>query len=312
MFLKKKIISLIILNLIFFLLSFSILKANEVKILFKINEEIATNIDVENEYNYLTSLNPSLKNIDKSQVLSFAKNSLIKEMVKKFEISKYYELNTKNETVDMMIKKIYKNLNLTSESQFKGYLNENNLNFNEVYKKIEIEAVWNQMIYTKFKDKISINENKIKEKILMNPKKIEKLLLSEIVIEFKNKSEIQNIYNQIVKNIKEIGFEETVIKFSVSNSRNKSGSLGWINKNSLSKNILEELSNVDVGQITKPILISSGILILKLNDKQLVEQDINIEQEINKMIEYEMNKQLNNLSSIQYNKIKNSLLINEY
>ena len=97
MILKKNIINLIIfINLIFFSFLFSNLKANEVIILFKINEKIATNIDVENEFNYLTSLNPKLKDIDESQVLEFAKNSLIKEIVKKFEISKYYELNKKN------------------------------------------------------------------------------------------------------------------------------------------------------------------------------------------------------------------------
>ena len=313
MILKKNIINLVIFtNLIFFLLLFSNLKANEVKILFKINEKIATNIDVENEFNYLTSLNPKLKDIDESQVLEFAKNSLIKEIVKKFEISKYYELNKKNESVDIMIEKIYRNLGINSEEQFKKFLNENNLDFNEVYQKIEIEAVWNQMIYNRFKDKISIDENQIKEKILRNPKKIEKLLISEIIIGFKNKSEVQNIYSQIIKSIDDIGFEETVIKFSISNSKNKSGSLGWINKNSLSKNIIEELNDIDVGEITKPILVSSGMMILKLNDKKLVQQDINIDQEINKMIDYEMNKQLNNLSTIHYNKIKANLIINEY
>ncbi len=312
MILSKKIINLIVLNFLFIVFFCSALKTSEVKILLKINKEIATNIDVENEYNYLTSLNPSLKNIDKSQVLSFAKNSLTKEMVKKFEILKYYQLDKKNETVDIMIEKIYKNLGIDSKVQFQNYLSENNLNFNDVYKKIEIEAVWNQMIYSKFKNKISIDENQIKKKILSNPKKIEKLLLSEIITEFENKSEVENIYNQIIKSINDIGFEETVIKFSISNSKTKSGSLGWINKNSLSKNILEELNDINVGEITRPILVSSGMLILKLNNKKLVEQDINLDQEINKMIEYEMNKQLNNLSTIHYNKIKANLIINEY
>ncbi len=313
MIFKKYIINLIIvINLIFYLFLYSTSKAKEVKILFKINNKIATNIDIENEFNYLTSLNPTLKNIDESQVLSFAKNSLIKEVVKEFEILKFYKLNKKNESVDIMIEKIFRNLGLNSEEQFKKYLNKNNLDFNEVYQKIEIEAVWNQMIYSKFKDKIYIDKNKIKEKILRNPKKIEELLLSEIIVEFKNKSEVQNIYNQIIKSINDIGFEETVIKFSISNSKNKSGSLGWINKNSLSKNIIEELEGIEVGDITKPILVSSGMLILKLNDKKLIEQNINIDQEINKMIDYEMNKQLNNLSSIHYNKIKANLIINEY
>ena len=132
------------------------------------------------------------------------------------------------------------------------------------------------------------------------------------MVEFKNKNEIPIIYNEITNSINEIGFEETVIKFSNSNSKTKSGSLGWVNKNSLSKNILAALNNVTVGEITKPILISSGVLILKLNDKKLIEENINLDLEINKIIDFEMNSQLNNLSTIYYNKIKNNLTINEY
>ena len=312
MIFKKGLLNVILFYLITFLFLTLSLKANEVKILLKINEEIITNVDVENEYNYLTSLNTSLKDINQSQVLLFAKNSLIKEIIKKSEISKYYELEKQNETVDMMIKTIYKNLGVNSEAEFKKYLNENNLKFNDVYKKIEIEAVWNQMIYQKFRDKIFIDEKKIKEKILNNPKKIENLLLSEIVVNFENKNEIQNIYNQIINSIKNIGFKETVIKFSISNSKTKSGSIGWVNKNSLSKNILNELKNIKVGQITKPILISSGILILKLDNKKIEEQNVDLEFEMNKMIDYEMNTQLDNLSTIYFNKIKNNLPINEY
>ena len=312
MIFKKKITKIIIINLIFFLISISLIKANEVKILFKINDQIITTIDVENEYNYLTSLNPSLKDLDKFQVLSFAKNSMLKEVVKKIEILKYYELNKKNETVDIMIKKIFQNLGLNSEAQFKKYLSENNLNFEDIYKKIEIESVWNQMIYSRFKNKILIDEEAIKKKILDNPKKTENLLISEILVEFKNRTEIRDIYNKIVNSINDIGFEESVIKYSISNSKINSGSLGWINKSSLSKNILDELNNIKIGEFTKPIIVSSGMLILKLNDKKLVDQDINLDYEIEKVIDFEMNNQLNKLSTIHYNKIKNTLSINEY
>lgn len=312
MIFKKKITKIIIINLIFFLISISLIKANEVKILFKINDQIITNIDVENEYNYLISLNPSLKDLDKFQVLSFAKNSMLKEVVKKIEILKYYELNKKNETVDIMIKKIFQNLGLNSKDQFIKYLSENNLNFEDIYKKIEIESVWNQMIYSRFKDKILIDEEAIKKKILDNPKKTENLLISEILVEFKNKTEVKDIYNKIVNSINDIGFEESVIKYSVSNSKINSGSLGWINKSSLSKNILDELNNIKIGEFTKPIIISSGMLILKLNDRKLVDQDINLNYEIEKVIDFEMNNQLNKLSTIHYNKIKNTLSINEY
>ena len=145
-------------QLIFLILFSVVLKANEVKIIKKIGEEIITNIDVENEYNYLTTLNVSLKQISQKQVISFAQNSLIKEKIKKNELLKFYDLNKKNETVDLMIEGIYRKLGLNSLQDFKQYLKNNNLDYNDVYKKIEIESVWNEMIYQRFKDKIFIVE----------------------------------------------------------------------------------------------------------------------------------------------------------
>ena len=52
--------------LIFLIFLFSInLNANEIKILAKVNNNIITNIDIKNEYNYLITLNTSLKEIEK-------------------------------------------------------------------------------------------------------------------------------------------------------------------------------------------------------------------------------------------------------
>ena len=306
----KKITSLFFIFFIFFF-SFD-LKANEVKILAKVNNNIITNIDVKKEYNYLITLNTSLKEIDKQQVLQYAKDSLIKEKIKEIEILKIYELNKKNKTVDLMIENILENLGFNSKIEFENYLENNNLTLNEVYKKIEIEAVWNQMIYTKFKDKLFIDEDELKKKISKDRNKIENLLLSEIIVPLKNKNEINIKYDEIVKSINSIGFKETVIKFSISNSKNNSGLLGWVDKNTLSKKIQNQLQDLDIGEITKPILISSGIMILKLEDKKLIEKNTNNEIELEKLINFEMNNQLNNFSSIFFNKIKKDIIVNEY
>ena len=294
---------------IIFLVLFSVtLKASEVKIIAKIGNEIITNIDINNEYNYLTALNVSLKQISKDQVISFAQNSIIKEKIKKNELLKFYKLNNRNQTVDSMIEGIYKKLNINSLNEFKLYLKNNNLEFENVYKKIEIESVWNEMIYQKFKDKIFIDEEELKRVILNNKEEIESLFISEIVINIKSKDEINRSYNELVKNIETHGFKESVLKFSISSSKNNSGTIGWINKNSLSKKIQEALDEIQVGEITKPILISSGLLVLKLEDKKFLENNSNPDEELQKKINFEMNSQLNNFSRIYYDKIKKNFL----
>ncbi len=308
MLFRKKIKYYLFIQFILLTILLSTLKANEVKIISKIGNEIITNVDVKNEYNYLVTLNKSLKEIDKNEVISFAQNSLLKEKIKKNEIVKFYELNQKNETVDLMIEGIYKNLGLESKDGFKKYLENNNLKFDDVYKKIEIEAVWNQMIYQKFKDKIFIDEKKLKKKILDNENEIESLLLAEIVLNLENKKEIDKKYNELIKNINTFGFKESVLKFSISNSKSNSGKIGWVNKNNLSKKIQLALNEIKIGEITKPILISSGLLVLKLEDKKFEKKNNNLNKELQKLIDFEMNRQLNSFSTIYFNKIKKNFL----
>ena len=77
-----------------------------------------------------------------------------------------------------------------------------------------------------------------------------------------------------------------------------------VNKNNLSKNIQNSIKDLNSGDVSKPILISSGMLVLKLEDRKFEEPNKNIEQEFQKLFEFEMNSQLNNFSNIYFNKVK--------
>ena len=286
--------------------------AIEVKILVKIDNDIITNIDVQNEYNYLIALNKNLQKFEMMKVMDFAKESLIKEKVKEKEIIKYYDFEKKNKDVENMIKNIYLNLGLNSQNEFKEYLKQFNLEFNDVYRKIKIETIWNQFIYNKFREKLIINENEIKNRILQNQEDIESLLLYELVFDFNNKNEIKTKYDQIVTTINEKSFEEAIIEYSIAPSKKNSGSLGWVNKNSLSEMVKKEIENLGIGQISPPITIPSGILLIKLVDKKIINQNINIENEVEKMKIVEINQQLNNLSTMYFKQIEKEIIINEY
>ena len=306
--LNLRILSLVI--LIF--LHIGHLNASEVKIITKINNEIITNIDIEKEYQYLIALNKSMQNIEKDKIINYAKQSIIKEKIKKIELQKFYILNQKNEMIDVMIKGIYENLDFNSTNDFKNYLKNRNLNFDEIYKKIEIETLWNQMIYEKYNNKIIINEESLKKEILKNPKEVESYYLYELVYDYKNKDEVIKKYKQIMDSINLIGFKETVLKFSISQSKTNFGLLGWINKNALSDEIQKQITNLSKGEITKPIIIPSGILLLKLEDKKIENLDINIDMALKEIIKFETNNQLNNYSLIHFNKVKSKLFIDEF
>ena len=284
----------------------------ETKIIHNIQNEIITNIDIKNEFKYLMALNNSLKELDKEKILSISNESIIREKIKKIEISKNFkEIKLEENYSNTLIKNIYSRLNLKSTNEFKKYLKDYDLTISDIKKKITIDALWNELIIQKFSSKININREKIKETILKNNKILSKeYQLSEIIFEVANKEEIEKKYNEVVKSINEIGFENSAASYSFSESGKIGGDIGWINENSLNNNIRKNISGLKVGEFTKPIILSNGILVLKLINTKNSETTIDIENELKKAINYERNRQLNQYSKIYYNKIKKNLDFN--
>jgi len=287
-------------------------KAIESKIIHNIGNEIITNIDIKREFKYLIALNSSLKELSKEKILNISNESIIREKIKKIEILKNFkEIKLDDEYYNVLLKNIYSRLNIRSINEFELYLKDYDLTINDIKTKITIDALWNELIIQKYKAQISINENEIRKDILMNSKiQSKEYQLSEIIFEVENKEEIEKKYKEIVKSINEIGFENTAATYSFSDSAKIGGDIGWINENSLNDNIKTNINSLEVGGFTKPIVLSNGILILKLINTKNLDTTVDIENELKKIINYERNRQLNQYSKIYYNKIKKNLDFN--
>ena len=284
----------------------------ETKIIHNIQNEIITNIDIKNEFKYLVALNNSLKELDKEKILSIASESIIREKIKKIEISKNFkEVKLNEDYINILLKKIYSRLNLKSIDEFETYLKNYDLKIIDIKAKITIDALWNELIKKKYSSKVVINEAAIKKELLKNSKiQSKEYQLSEIIFEVENKEEIEKKYKEVAKSINEIGFENSAATYSFSESAKIGGDIGWINENSLNNNIRKNISSLKIGEFTKPIILSNGILILKLINTKNSETTIDIENELKKAINYERNRQLNQYSKIYYNKIKKNLDFN--
>ena len=298
--------------IIFLCCAFSGAKAIESKIIYNIENEIITNIDIKKEFKYLIALNNSIKELNKEKILDISNESIIREKVKKIEILKNFkEIKIDEDYYKTLLGNIYSRLNLKSVSEFEIYLKDYDLKINDIKTKITIDALWNQLIFQKYNSKVTINETELKKKILKNSKiQSKEYLLSEIIFEVTGKEEINKRYNQIIKSINEIGFENSAVTYSFSESAKIGGDIGWINENSLNDNIRREINTLQIGELTKPIILSNGILVLKLINIKNSETTIDIENELKKVINYERNRQLNQYSKIYYNKIKRNLDFN--
>lgn len=295
-------------------MSFSIqAKAEDnILLLYKINNEIITNVDVENEKKYLIALNSQLETLDEKQLITIAEDSIIREQIKRIELMKYYKLGQKNPSIDQVMKQFYQRIGLKSNEEFKDHLKKYNLNINDVRKKFEIESTWNQYIYTKFKNRIDIDEKKLKKKINDNKTDTKSYLLSEIV--FKNESD--NFQKNRIKNInisiREIGFSNTANLYSIAESKKIAGNIGWVNEKFLSEIIISNLKILKIGEYTQPINVGANSLILKIEDLKIEKAEINQKKELEKLIYFETNKQLDKFSLIYFNRIKLDAIINEY
>jgi len=304
-----------LIGIIFCLLFFFISKpfSLENKILYKINNEIITSIDIEEEYRYLIALNDNLKKLRQNEILEISKKSIIKEKIKIIEINKNFK-NPKipEEILQQILKNFYTRLNINNLDDFKKYLISNNVKYQDVKNKIEIESLWNELIIAKFSSKIQVNENEIRKNLIENQKKFSKsYLLSEIFFEISNSNQLDSKYKEIKEIIREKGFENAAASLSTSNTANQGGKIGWIDEDSLNENLKTILSELNINEITDPLTMPGGFMILKINEIKIKEKNQNIESELKRIVNLKKNNQLKKFSKVYFDKVKKDIKIHE-
>ncbi len=305
---KKTIISLVII----FLSIISGANSAENKILFKLNNNIITTVDILNEIKFLSIINKDFANLDKNKQIEIAKNSQIRQKIKFIEILKFRKnLNLDDDIFENIIKNNFLNFKINSLKEFEVFFEKQNLDTKFVKEKIAIDTFWKSFIYEKFSKNVIINKNEIKMDIAKMGKQKE-YLLYEIVFDINENKELNKKINLIKKTINEKTFTEAAFIYSISDTSKNGGKLGWVKESMLSKTIKNEIKTISVGEFTDPIVIPGGFLILYIEDTKVVKNEINQEVEIKKIIEKKTNDQLNLFSNIYLNKIKKTIQINEF
>lgn len=287
---------------------------SNIKIKYKIENEIITNIDIEEEKKYLIFLNPNLKKLNTEQITKISENSLIREIIKKRELKRIFKDFEDKKFIDRVKLNLFKFKGVNNENEFKKILFSQDINYERVIDKIKYEGMWNELIFRKYINSVRINEKNLRLKLtnkISNNKKFE-YNLSEILFEIKDTNDLNKLYKEILDYININSFDAAVSKYSISNSSLSGGKLGWIKETLLSENLVKILNSLKNGSITKPIKYPNGYLVLKINNKREIKQNIDLEKELQEMIKFEQNKQLNQFSLLFYKKLKQNIEINEY
>ena len=296
--------------IIFFLIfKFNNGHALENKILIKVDQKIITTIDILNEINYITSLNPSFKTADQNTKFEIAKNSLIKQALKEKEIYKIFKnIDLKEDDFKRILINQYSNKDLGNINSVEQYLKKFELGLSDLFEKTEVNTYWNEMIVQRFNKNININRDNIKENLLKNNFQKE-FNLSEILFSISADEKLEIRYNTIIEDINKNGFDATALKFSLSDTSSQGGLIGWVKESALNQNIMQILNEYQANMITKPIRIPSGFLILKINDIREINKYSNLDQEIEQIVKLQINNQLSQFSNILIEKIRKEVEI---
>lgn len=304
---KKK---YLLIYIIFFLLLFQKV-SSEIKIIYQIEDEIITTQDIKEEIKYLKIIQ-NLSNLNDDELFQISISSQLKEKIKKKEIIKYYDISyedEKNKNLSVkLLSQVGKKLGFSSLNDLEKNLNAMNIDLISMKKKLLIENYWNQLIYDKYINLIKVDENKINnqlQRLINSNTDLLSFELSEIVFLEKNEKEFNNKYEEILRSIENIGFEESALLFSISESASSNGNIGWVNEAQVSEIILNEIKNLKIGEFSKPINTSSGKIILKVNNKKNISKSLNIEKQKENLIQYEKNRLLNQFSILYYKEIEN-------
>ena len=270
------------------------------KIIAKVGNEIITNYDIINEINTILALaNKKANEKDFKNLQNIAFNSLKKKLIKdsqieRFKITKYSQVDVSN-----YVLKLEKKLQLDNESleeHFKKY----GANYGVFLEGVITNLKWNTLIYSLYNKQLDVDEELIKSelnKIKNEKSRVEEFNLSEIVLANWDEDKLIKIKNSI----KEKGFEETAKLNSNSVSSVAGGSIGWVNSKSISSMYLKEILKLKKTQVSEPLEINNNIVIIKLNDKRILNNsNLNLVELEKQIIKKKKQEKLNIFSDSHY------------
>ena len=303
----------IILFFFFINISTNLVSAN-IEIKYKINNDIITNTDIDNEKNYLLFIRPSLKSLPNKEIIKISENSLIREIIKKNELNEVFDINEADKYINKVKKNLYRFTNVNNEIDLKKLLKRNNIEYENVIEKMKYESLWNELIFRKFNSLVKLNKNKLRSDLelkIKNNKKYE-YNSSELLFELNKTEKVYKTYEDIIDYVKLNNFKSAAFKYSIANSSKSGGEIGWVKETLLSKDLNNKLKKLKKNEITEPIKYPNGYLILKINDKREMKQIVNFDEEFKDLVNFEKNKQLNQFSILFYKKLKQNSKINAY
>ena len=299
--------------LIFLLQSQTLFADISNKIVLTVGSLPITLYDLKQEVKLLSILNPGkLENESIEDLQSLGIESLTIKKIKEQEIKKNKLDDTEDEEfVEYEISRVLKSLNMDKPALEKVFA-ENQLEISDLKNHISIEIKWNRLVYGMYQNKIKIDEESVNKKVeeySMKENSYDEYFLSEIIVPVSDSQNPNDVYQKVKSRLFSEKFENVAREISISQTRDAGGEVGWVNEKTIAEIVIKKIKDLNVGEITSPILIPEGIMIIKLNNKREIKNEINKDQLKRKIILNERDKMLATYSKMYFNKLKSNAMI---
>tara|TARA_B100000029_G_scaffold390072_1_gene386777 strand:- start:268 stop:1200 length:933 start_codon:yes stop_codon:yes gene_type:complete len=305
---KKKIRSFIVIFFLIFITS-KVHAAINNSVIIAVGNLPITYLDLVKEMKIISIIsNNKIDDSNREQIKGIAVKTLVKRKIKEIEINKHNIKDYNKNDLEKLIIKTSMNIG-TDKEGLKNIMRINNLSFEEIRKRFQVDLKWNSLIFQLYKNKVSLNMSEIENKInaeLNNMETSRLVLLSEIEINRPEEND-KIVVNKVIENIKIEGFENTAKKFSISKSSEFGGNIGWLNEKKLSKEIYDSIKNLKTNELSKPIYLKETILIIKKMDEKILEK--NIEKIKTRIVQMEKEKKLEMFSNSHFSNLERTTQI---
>jgi len=283
------------------------------KIVLTVGNLPITLYDLKQEVKLLSILNPGkLENQSVEDLQSLGIESLTIKKIKEQEIKKEQLDNTENEEfVEYEISRILESLNMDKQT-LERVLAKNQLEIDDLKNHILIQIKWNRLVYAIYQNKIKIDEESVNRKVeeySMKKNSYYEYLLSEIIVPVSDSQNPNEVYQKIKGRLLSEKFENVAREISISQTRDAGGKVGWVNEKTIAEIVIKKIKDLNVGEITSPLLIPEGIMIIKLNNKREIKNEIDKDKLKRQIILNERDKMLTVYSKMHLNKLKSNAMI---
>ena len=273
-----------------------------------------TKIDIVNEIKVILILNNMSYSEEKREELQkMAVKSTIERTIKEIEIKKNNFLEFNQKDLNIELERLASRINMNVET-LRTVCESNELDFSMIKNQIKTELLWNSLIFLLYKNRLQVNNKEIEErlKIIQNKEEVREYLISEILLNFSDKDNLEEETKKLINKIGIEGFESVAKNSSIAESSKYGGDLGWLNENIISKKLKVAITNTAIGSLSEPIMLPEGILIFKIRDIRKIKNNKSLEEIKNEIVKSEKLKILTMHSLSHYDKLRRSVSVKFY